>query len=194
MQDSRAAAFVTRLVLMAADAFIQFRVTPEEKALVRALAAREQITESALVKQLLTTTLRSASLQGLQVTESVERPNRDSRLYVRLDPEDRMMLSDRAAARGMRSATYASVFLRAHLRNLTPIPRDELLALKRSIAELRMLGSNLNQIAKALHQGDTARQPGLEDVRTMLRIAEALRDHFKALLIANERSWRQGHG
>jgi uncharacterized protein (DUF1778 family) len=194
MQDSRAAAFVTRLVLMAADAFIQFRVTPEEKALVRALAAREQITESALVKQLLTTTLRSTSLQGLQVTESVEKPNRDSRLYVRLDPEDRMMLSDRAAARGMRSATYASVFLRAHLRNLTPIPREEPLVLKRSISELRMFGSNLNQIAKALHQGDTARQRGLEDVRTMLKIAEALRDHFKALLIANERSWRRGHG
>ena len=89
MQDRRAAAFVTRLVLMAADVFIQFRVTPEEKALVRALAAREQITESALVKQLLTTTLRSASLQGLQAAEPVERPSRDSRLYVRLDPEDR---------------------------------------------------------------------------------------------------------
>lgn len=66
---------------------------------MRALAAHEQITESALVKQLLPTTLRSARLQGLQATESVERPNRDSRLYVMLHPEDRTMLSDRAAAR-----------------------------------------------------------------------------------------------
>lgn len=179
---------------MASDAFIQFRVTPEEKVLVRALAAREQITESALVKQLLTATLRSASLQGVQAIEPVEKINRDSRLYVRLDPEDRMMLSDRAAARGMRSATYASVFLRAHLRNLTPIPKDELLALKRSISELRMIGSNLNQIARALQHGDVVQLPGLDEVRMMLRIAEGLRDHFKALLIANERSWRQGHG
>jgi len=27
----------------------------------------------------------------------------------------------------------------------------------------------------------------------MLKVAEALRDHFKALLIANTKSWEQGH-
>jgi len=27
----------------------------------------------------------------------------------------------------------------------------------------------------------------------MLKIAEGLRDHFKALLVANDKSWEQGH-
>ena len=36
---------------MSPDAFIQFRVTPEVKTLLRALAQREQISESALVHQ-----------------------------------------------------------------------------------------------------------------------------------------------
>jgi hypothetical protein len=37
---------------MAADSFVQFRVTAEIKALLRARAHRHQITESALLRQL----------------------------------------------------------------------------------------------------------------------------------------------
>lgn len=103
-----------------------------------------------------------------------------------------MMLGRQASARGLRAATYVSLLVRCHLRGVTPIPKDELLALKRSIAELRAVGNNLNQIAKALHQGKVS-APGLEHVAAMLQIAEGLRDHFKSLLIANEQSWRQGH-
>ena len=177
---------------MAAGAFIQCRVTPEMKALVRAFAEREQISESALVKQLLEVMLRKAALEGFPQIEELDKPNRDARLSIRLDPEDRMMLTSRAAARGMRSATYVSVLVRSHLRKLTPLPKEELAALKRSIAELRAIGNNLNQIARALHQGK-ATAPGREEVRAMLKVAEGLRDHFKALLIANERTWEQGH-
>ena len=43
---------------MAADAFIQCRVTSETKALIHALADRERITESALVRQVLEVVLR----------------------------------------------------------------------------------------------------------------------------------------
>ena len=63
------------------------------------------------------------------------------------------------------------------------------MGLKRSVAELGAFGRNLNQIARALNQGATAALPGRDDVATMLRIAEALRDNFKALLKANELSW-----
>ena len=59
---------------------------------------------------------------------------RDSRLYVRLRHEDRLLLRERAAARGMAAATYVSVLVRSHLRNLAPLPKEELLALKRSVA------------------------------------------------------------
>jgi hypothetical protein len=162
------------------------------KTQVRALAEREQITESALVKQLLEVVLRTAATQGFPSLETLDKPNRDARLYVRLDPDDRMLLTSRASARGMRAATYVSVLVRSHLRNVTPIPKDELAALKGSIAELRAIGTNLNQMARALNQGKEA-VPGRQDLQDMLRVAEGLRDHFKALLIANEKSWEQGH-
>jgi hypothetical protein len=118
---------------------------------------------------------------------------RDARLYVRLAPEDRILLSGKATARGMPSATYVSVLVRSHLRNLAPLPKEELLALKRSVAELGAIGRNLNQIARATNLGAKPAGPGREDLKSMLRVAEGLRDHVKALLRANQISWKQGH-
>jgi len=178
---------------MPADAFIQCRVTPEMKTLVRKLAEREQITESALVKELLQVVLRTAALQGFPKLDALDRPKRDSRLYIRLEPEDRQLLTGRATQRGMPSATYVSLLVRSHLRGVTPIPKEELLALKQSIGELKAIGRNLNQIAKALNQDSRAMVPGRQEVNSMLRVAEGLRDHFKALLKANEKSWVQGY-
>ncbi len=93
----------------------------------------------------------------------------------------------------MPAATYASVLVRAHLRDQVPLPKEELLALKRSVAELRAIGRNLNQIARLANQGGRTAPAGMDQVRAMLKVSEGLRDHVKALLRANERSWGSGH-
>jgi hypothetical protein len=178
---------------MPADAFIQCRVTPEIKALVRTLAEREQITESALVKELLQVVLRTAALQGFPKLDELDRPNRGARLSVRLEPEDRQLLTGRATQRGMPSATYVSLLVRAHLRGVAPLPKEELLAMRHSIAELKAVGRNLNQMARALNQDVRAIVPGRQEVNAMLKVAEGLRDHFKALLKANQKSWLLGY-
>ena len=74
-------------------------------------------------------------------------------MLVRLRDEDKLLLDARAEAQGMRPATYASVLLRSHLRQLTPLPKEEYLALKRSIAVLASIGRNINQIAKVANGG-----------------------------------------
>jgi hypothetical protein len=178
---------------MAAPPFVAARVTPEMKTLLRVLAEREQITESALVRQLLEVMLRVSAKEGFPKLAALDTVNRDARLSVRLAPEDRMLLSDRATARGMASATYVSVLVRSHLRNLAPLPKEELLALMRSVAELGAIGRNLNQIARAANQGGRSTGPGREDLKGMLRVAEGLRDHVKALLRANQLSWERGY-
>jgi hypothetical protein len=178
---------------MAAPPFVAARVTPEIKKLLRVLAEREQITESALIRQLLEVMLRRSAAEGFPKLEALEKVSRDARLSVRLAPEDRILLSGRATARGMPSATYISVLVRSHLRNLAPLPKEELSALKRSVAELGAIGRNLNQIARAANQGGKPSGPGREDLRSMLKVAEALRDHVKALLRANQNSWEQGY-
>jgi hypothetical protein len=83
--------------------------------------------------------------------------------------------------------------VRSHLRGVAPLPKEELLALRHSVAELKAVGRNLNQMAKALNQDARAMVPGRQEVNAMLKVAEGLRDHFKALLKANEKSWLQGY-
>ncbi len=178
---------------MAADAVVRCRVSSETKSLLQNIAAREQVTESALVRPLLETLARTSANERLAI-KSDDTGLRAERLSIRLLPNDRLLLRERASARGMPSATYVAVLLRSHLRRLTPLPIAELDALKGSIAELGAVGRNLNQIARALNAGGRSNVPGRQDLEAMLKIAVALRDHVRALLKANETSWEQGHG
>jgi predicted DNA-binding protein len=178
---------------MARESLIRCRVSNEVKGLLKAVAARRQMTESALVRHLIEATVQMATVPKVVDDVAPTSVVRDARLCIRLAPEDRTLLSGRASARGMPSATYVSVLVRSHLRALAPLPKEELLALKRSVAELGAIGRNLNQIARAANQGGRPPGPGREDLKAMLRVAEGLRDHVKALLRANQISWKQGH-
>jgi transposase len=129
-----------------------------------------------------------SALSWIAVCSLIPYGARHARLYVRLRDEDRLLLRERATARGMAPATYVSVLVRSHLRTLAPLPKEEFSALKRSVAELGTIGRNLNQIAKAANQSGKLSGPDREDLRAMLRVAEGLRDHVKALLKANQRS------
>ena len=178
---------------MAAPPFIAARVSTEMKSQLRSLAEREQITESALVRQLLETVLRTSGSSGESHLAPQEKVSRDARISVRLAPDDRLLLTERATTRDMAAATYVSVLVRSHLRGLAPLPKEELIALKRSVAELGAIGRNLNQIARVANQGGRTAVIGVDQVRAMLKVSEGLRDHVKALLRANERSWSSGY-
>jgi hypothetical protein len=51
------------------------------------------------------------------------------------------------------------------VRSLAPLPKEELLALKRTIGELGVIGRNLNQIARAANQGQLVPSPGRDDIK-----------------------------
>lgn len=146
---------------MVASEFIKARLPLELKLRVKACSERQLLTESAWLKCLV--------LRELEITEEMPenfhrhqlkgRSRRNGRIYVRLRHDDKLLLAARASARGMRAATYVSALTRSHLRALAPLPKDELLALKRSIGELAAIGRNLNQIVRAANEG--ARFPGI---------------------------------
>ena len=157
------------------------------------MATHQQISESAVLKRLLEMTLQSAGELRADDLDGVGKGSRASRLYVRLQADDQLLLAERAAARHMASATYVSVLVRTHLRGLAPLPKDELLALKRSVAELNAVGRLLNQIARAANQGDAVSSPSREYFGAMLKVCEGLRDHVAALIKATVLSWTAGH-
>jgi hypothetical protein len=175
---------------MTGDAYITCRVSQEVKRRMRDLAEREGATESAIIKQLLGTVLRESVGARPAEAPSPPRAGRGSRLYVRLAVADRRLLVDRAAARGVAAATYAALLLGAHLRGAAPLPKAEYLALRQAVVELGALGRTLHQIARALQQDAKSHPPGKSEVQAMVKIAAGLRDHFKALLAANERAWK----
>jgi predicted DNA binding CopG/RHH family protein len=178
---------------MSQFALIACRVTLETKARVRQLAEREGITESTLLRQLLEVMLRTAGLGEPPSIASLGKVHRDARLNVRLAPEDLRLLKDRAKARGLASATYLSYLTRSHLRGAAPLPNAEYTLLKQSVEQLGAVGRNLNQIARAMNQGDRSAGPGQAEVDAILKTTEGLRQHFRALLVANSRSWRGEH-
>ncbi len=178
---------------MSADQFIAARVSSATKDRLKSLAARRHLSESALLKDLLELTLGGTAVPVSDDAEPAARVARGARLYVRLRPDDQLLLAERAAARQMAAATYVTVLVRAHLRHLAPLPQDELRALNRAVADLGAIGRNLNQIARATHQGAPATGPNRGDVLAMLKACEALRDHVKALLKENALSWKVGY-
>jgi len=64
-------------------------------------------------------------------------------------------------------------------------------AYKRSITSTRC-PCCLIQIARAANQGQLVTSPGRNDIKEMLRVCEALRDHLKGLLMANAKSRGRG--
>jgi len=93
-----------------ADQFIVGRVSSETKARLRALAEKELLSESALLRRLVELVLLKAGLSPiLSESPTGARSPRGARLMIRLRPDDQILLRDRAAARGMPSATYVSV-------------------------------------------------------------------------------------
>jgi len=194
---------------MAATEFIKARLPTELKACARLLAKRQLLSESAWLKNLVIRELRTAA-GAAEGAAGVANPpaqesdcrrgkgkgssgRRSGRVYVRLRRDDEQLLQARAAARGMRPATYVSALTRAHLRRLAPLPKDELLALRQSIAELAAIGRNLNQIARAANDGGRLPGSARADFRAMLKVCEGLRDSTKTLLKANLASWESGY-
>lgn len=192
---------------MSTEHYLKTRVSEDVKTRVRALADEEFITESIWLKRLVMDALRdssgdaSASRAGRPavgdrrsaVLEESGEALLGKRVCIRLSLEDRLLLRERAAARGLPSATYVSVLVRSHLRHLAPLPRNEYQALSNAVSELGAIGRNINQIARAANRGDRVVGPSRGDLFAMLKVCEAMRDHVKGLLKANLRSWNIGY-
>jgi hypothetical protein len=169
-------------------------VSSETKARFTAAARLQGLSDSALLKRLVDLTLQTAGAAGdLESAPAARQGAPTARLTMRLRPDDLLLIRERDSSRGMPAATYVSVPVRAHLRCLAPLPKAELLGLKRAVAELGSVGRNLNQIARAAQRGERGSGPSRDDVKALLTVCGGLRDHFEGLLDANLRSWEQGY-
>jgi hypothetical protein len=179
--------------VMSGSTHLSTWVSTETKERFGAVARQLGLSESALLKRLVELNLQSTQLAspGIPAPPDIGAPG--ARLYVRLRPEDRLLLRERATARGMAAATYVTMLVRAHLRALTPIPDREMAEIERAVAALGAIGRNFNQIARAANLTGRVTGPSSEDLRALLRACTALRDYMKDYVRLNRASWEIGH-
>lgn len=178
---------------MLADSYITARVPSDTKERFVAVARHQGVSESDLLRRLVDTALVAVSAVRRPDPQPVEPVAASGKISVRLRPDDLVLLRERASARQIPTARYVTLLIRSHLRNLSPLPTEELSALRRSIAEVGAIGRNLNQIARTLNSGEAMMGPSKADLQTLLRALTGLRDHTKALVTANVLSWEAGH-
>jgi hypothetical protein len=193
MQDSLTAAGCYKIGSMSEGAHLVTWVTRKQKERFCSLASHQGMCESALLRRLVEIALQGATIPEPVGLNAQRASPRGARLYVRLRLEDQLLLGERASARGLRAATYVSVLIRAHLRHLPPLPKEELVALKRAVAELGAIGRNLNQIATVSNQHGRVLSPSRDDLQAFLRVCTALRDNVKRVIKGNVISWETGH-
>jgi len=169
-------------------------VSGDTKRRVKAAAEAELITPSAWLRRV---TIRALACQPSAIPDSTSNKHsadlRVDRLSVRVSPDDALLLKERALARGMRPATYASVLVRSHLRSLSPLPKDELVTLRCAISELGALARDIHRMVHALGPEGRAAESEQPDLQAVVRLCQTLRSDTKALIQANVNSWETGH-
>ena len=180
------------MLRMAAAAFIHCRVPTATKTAFGVMARHQGMTDSALLRRMIDLSLQSAGV--VSSTDVVSQSCPAVGADVPIDGSATGRRPAAIAGEGGRTR-YGAGHLRfgadAGAPAITgPVAEGGLLALKRTVAELGAIGRNLNQIARAANQGERVDGPGPHEVQLMLRVCGGLRDHVKALLLANLRSWQ----
>ena len=176
-----------------ADERLTIRLPAEARAQFRALARANDLSESALLNRLISGAIYILPPPAGEEPYRVADAARAERLSVRLYPDDRLLLADRAAARGLPVATYLSALARAHLRRLAPLPEVERQALGQCVTSLSMLGRNLNQIARVANRDGVVASLTRSDLAKFIQVCTITFERFKALIKANEASWEAGY-
>jgi hypothetical protein len=175
------------------DHLIAACVQADTKARFRALAAGYGLTESALLKTLIDRAIEARPPAVGEESMAVRDAARGERLYVRLYRDDRQLLAERAAARGMPSATYLAVLARAHLRHLNPLPEIERKLFAQGVATVSAIGRNLNQIARRVNQGEAPNGPSRHDLALFIEVCTLMAENLKSTLKINQASWEAGY-
>ncbi len=72
-------------------------------------------------------------------------------------------------------------------------PPIERAALAQLLAQLGKCGSNLNQIARRVNQGESPNGPTRQDIAVFIKVCTVMAENLKSTLKINQQSWEAGY-
>jgi hypothetical protein len=136
-------------------AVLSTRASTETKANFAALAARQGLSESALLALLVEKVVFQNAvgnvLAATDVTPAIDSQGDRAidRMTLRLRPGDRALADARASARRMKTASYLSMLIRTHVRGVPVMPPAELDELKALAGHLASIGRQFRALGEA---------------------------------------------
>lgn len=129
-----------------------YGLTKEQCALLKKVAIQkvDKQSISLLAKQLL--------LNEIEISTTTEKPKteRKRRAEIRLNPSTQEKLLELATAQGMTLNRFMVMLLNNYIEDTKIMSATQIQALRESNYQLYQIGTNINQIAKALNQGKSA--------------------------------------
>lgn len=169
------------------------RLSAQEKERLQAVAMAHGLTESALLKRTIDRIIDPSGLLANAAADAPSEGVRLDRLLIRLHPDTRGVVAERARARGLPVATYISALIRSHVLNLRPLPKAELRVFEQGVVQLHLIGRNLNQLTRRANAEKAVAIPRREDLALFLKTCTAMVGHLEAALKANKKAWEVGH-
>lgn len=165
---------------------------PEAMAAAFHARARTEGGASALLRRLIAETvdpgLHGASLDTIAPAGS----GRGEQIGIRLKGEERRALNEAASARGTSPANWVRALAIVHLAQKPQWNTAELAELREVFKELRRIGNNVNQIARALNVAQQTGQYPPHQHRAVEKAAELIRYEMRrvvAVMTGNFNYW-----
>jgi hypothetical protein len=175
---------------------ITARPTPDEKKRFGELAKARGLSESqlAILAILAIRTYLELARYGPPLLAKVVTEPATDRITIRLRPGDRQAIGWRASNRGTAASNYIAGLVRAHVAGSPPLMKQELQALKGSVAVLAVSVRVAHQLARnalATGQLPTELRQELSSMGAAIKgLEQATRDFTRAALI----TWETNYG
>jgi uncharacterized protein YcbK (DUF882 family) len=166
---------------------VEVSVDKQTKAAFKTLAKQSCMTEAAYLRRMIATVVRSNSLD---LAEDGPGSRRTKRIFVRVTPDVFDALTTVARAAGTSRPGIVLATLRARFTNAPTLLPTEAEEVTNAAFQLAMVGANLNQLTRAMHQGRTEELHELGPVLSEIAKAiDGLRQHTRLLMETTTTRW-----
>lgn len=173
---------------------LRVRVSPATQQRIRDAARAKMITESVWLRQCIERSLADSTPETAAVPGVAELPVAARRFSIRIPPADGRLLKAVAQSRGLPTASYVSLLVRAHLHDHVPVPPNELRALREATEQLGRICRYLTQVDAFVRQQQTLPKTLESNMESALRLSIAIGHGLRGYMFANAKSWQIGGG